>query len=115
MNDRLIAYAAAQIWQVPFIVLYVLGVIFAVNRRDIGKASSYAAFGFGALALAQILGSLFSYLMMEARFDGSHDAMRMASMATAFFIPRTLLEFGGIGLVMAAIFAKRPAANPSRL
>ena len=26
-----------------------------------------------------------------------------------------LMVVGGIGLVMAAIFAKRPAANPSRL
>jgi hypothetical protein len=115
MNDRLIAYAAAQIWQVPFIALYILGVIFAVNRRDIGNASSYAAFGFGALALAQIMGSLFSYLMMEARFEGTYDAMRMATISTAFFISRTILEFGGIGLVMAAIFAKRPAASPARL
>ena len=115
MNDRLIAYAAAQIWQVPFIALYILGVIFAANRRDIGKASSYAAFGFGALALSQILGSLLAYLMMEARFEGNYDGLRMAGVATAFFIPRTLLEFGGIGLVMAAIFAKRPPANPSRL
>jgi len=115
MNDRFIVFAAAQIWQVPYIVLYILGVIFAVNRRDIGKASTYAAFGFGALALAQILGSLFSYLMIEASFEGTHDGMRMAGLSTGFFVPRTLLGFGGMALLMAAIFAKRPAANPSRL
>ena len=115
MNDRFFPFAISQIWQIPFVVLYICGVIFALNHREIGKASNYAAFGFGALAVSQILGSLHMYLMWEMRFDGASDTMRLATLTTAFAIPRALLSLGGVGLVMAAIFVKRPPVNPSRL
>ena len=115
MNDRLMVFAAGQLWQIPFLVLYILGVILALNNRRIGNAARYAAIGFGALALSQCVSSVQSYLIADMRLDGSHDIGRMAAISTVAFTIRTVLAFGGMGLIMAAIFAKRPAPDPSRL
>src|SRR5882672_11928979 len=114
MNFReLLVFFAQQIWQIPFLVIYILGLILAFNHREIGKGSTYAALGFAALILAQCVGALQGYLMMQMRADGSHDLARMAYISTSIMIPRTLLGFAGMGLVLAAIFARRPSVSPS--
>jgi hypothetical protein len=48
---------------------------------------------------------------MNARLSGEFSAARMSTFMFAFIIPIQICHFGGIGLLMAAIFTKRRASG----
>ena len=108
MNDWM-PILATQIWQLPYLALYILGIVFALTRRDMGKAATYAAAGFALLALGTLISSVQQYLIMTMRLKGDFNAVRLSSMMLAFTILLQMCRFGGMGLLTAAIFARRPA------
>jgi hypothetical protein len=112
--DKWMTVLAMQMWSLPFLALYILGLVMALNRRDIGPASKYAALGFGLMALGVLTSSVSSYLMFSMREEGNFQLSRIAMVTTAFTFTRTLVNLAGWGLILAAIFAKRPPP-PSRV
>jgi len=102
---------ATQIWQLPYVALYILGLVFAFSRRDMGKAANYAAAGFALLMLGTLVVSVQQYLIMSARMAGDFNAYRLRMMM-GFTIAAQVCRFGGMGLLLAAIFAKRPVPAP---
>ena len=112
--DRLMPILATQIWFLPFLAVYILGLIFALSRRDIGNASQYAAFGFGLLILGVALSSVNMYNMITMRDSGDYSLSTFARNATLFRFGIMALNLGGWGFILAAIFAKRPPP-PSRV
>lgn len=108
MNDWM-PILATQIWQLPYLALYILGIVFALTRRDMGKAATYAAAGFAVLTLGTLLSSVQQYLIMSMRLSGDMNAYRVTATTLPFTILMQMCRFGGLGLLMAAIFARRPA------
>jgi hypothetical protein len=106
--DKWMAVMAMQIWNLPFLALYIVGLVLALNRRDIGPASKYAALGFGLMALGVLISSVSSYLMFSMREEGNFPLPRIAVVTTALTLTRTVVNVAGWGLILAAIFAKRP-------
>ena len=105
---------ATQIWQLPYVALYILGLVFAFSRRDMGKAATYAAAGFALLMLGTLVASVQQYMIMSARMAGDVSAYRLSTMLMGSTIATQLLRFGGTGLLLAAIFAKRPLPAPAQ-
>jgi uncharacterized membrane protein len=111
--DRLMPFLATQIWYLPYLALFILGVVFALGRRDMGNASQYAVFGFGLMILGLMLSSANTYFMI-ARAGGDYDMSAVARNAALFHMGTMVLNLGGWGFILAAIFAKRPPP-PSRV
>jgi hypothetical protein len=103
---------ATQIWQLPYIALYILGLVFAFSRRDMGKAGKYAAAGFALLLLGTLVAAVQQYVIMSARMSGDVNAYRLNTMMMGSVVATQVCRFGGMGLLLAAIFAKRPAPSP---
>ena len=103
------AVLATQIWALPYLVIYIVGIVIALRRRDMGSASNYAAIGFAAFAVATLVSSAQMVTFTTMRMSGDFSAVRTASYALAFTLAGNALRLVGIGFLMAAIFAKRPA------
>ena len=73
------AVLASQIWALPYLVLYIVGIVIALRRRDMGSASTYAAIGFAAFAVATMVSSAQMYTFMTMRESADFSAMRAAS------------------------------------
>ena len=101
---------ATQIWQLPYIALYILGLVFAF--RDMGKAGKYAAAGFALLMLGTLVAAVQQYVIMSARMSGDVNAYRLNTMMMGSVVATQVCHFGGMGLLLAAIFAKRHAPSP---
>lgn len=110
--DRFMPFLATQIWFLPYLALFILGVVFALGRRDMGNASQYAVFGFGLMILGLMLSSANMYFMIARA--GSDNMSAVARHAALFHAGTMVLNFGGWGFILAAIFAKRPPP-PSRV
>jgi len=103
---------AAQIWHLPFLALYILGLIFALSRRDMGKASRFAALGFGLMALGVLISSASSYLMFSMREEGGLAMAQIAKTIALIGFFTMAVNLGGFGLIMTALFMKRPPPSP---
>ena len=112
--DRLMSILATQIWYLPFLAIYILGLVFALSRRDMGKASQYAASGFGLMILGLALSSVNMYQMITMRESGDYSLSAFARNSALFHFATMALNLGGWGFILAAIFAKRPPV-PSRV
>jgi hypothetical protein len=110
--ERWLAFLASQIWHIPFLVLYIVGVVFALSRRDMGKASSYAAIGFGLMILGQLLSALSMFDTLNFRAEGGYDYGARTRRMMMFAFPTIAANLGGLLFIMAAIFARRPAPPP---
>lgn len=108
MISDIVSTLSAQFWTVPYLTLYIVGVWLALNRRDMGRASSYAAGGFSLLLLSTLVSATRLYWYTAQRRLGHDDIARFAEVAFTFSVAVTLTHFAGIGLVIAAVFAKRP-------
>jgi hypothetical protein len=73
-----------------------------------------AAAGFTLHIVATLMGSVQQYLMISMRSDPDFSMARMASLNMALSIPGMIRRFAGLGLLMAAIFAKRLSVSQPR-
>ena len=103
------AILAAQIWVLPYLVLYIAGLVIALRRRDMGSASTYAAIGFSAFVAGTIVSSAQMYVFTTMRESADFSTARAASYALVFSGVGNAFRLCGFGFLMAAIFAKRPA------
>lgn len=110
---RLMDFFAGQIWNLPYLALFILGLIFALSRRDMGNASQYAAFGFG-LKIFGLMASSASVYFMISRAAGSSDPLTTSQYWTLIHVGTVVVDVAGWGFILAAIFAKRPPP-PSRV
>lgn len=103
---------ASQIWHLPFLALYILGLIFARTRRDMGRASRFAAPGFGLMVLGILISSASSYVMFSMREEGGMAMARIAQTIGIIGFFTMAVNLGGFGLIMVALFMKRPPPSP---
>jgi prephenate dehydrogenase len=112
--DRLMPILATQIWYLPFLAIYILGLVLALSRRDIGKASQYAALGFGLMIVGLLMSSANMYTMITMRDRDNFQISSLAAYSMVFRTVTMLANLGGWGFILAALFAKRPPP-PSRV
>lgn len=102
MNSTLIDVARTQIWQVPFLLLYVAGLLLSLSRRDLGRAQSFAMIGFGALIVSVLL----QFAQMYQALSGGD--YHVTGPRTVFFtLIITIVKLSGFALVMTALFIDR--------
>lgn len=113
MNPQLIGFAMSQIWQLPFLLLFVVGLFLAASRRDLGRAQSFAVVGFGLLTLGIVLQAVQMYQIYVMRADG--DYRSIASTSAIFSLGNAIVRLAGFVMLMFAIFIDRgvePAKAP---
>lgn len=95
----------------PAMLLYILGLSLCLTRRrQLGNASTYGALGFGLLLLSAALSvatQVWTFMMMGNYESAASLGMRLGVMSIA----NTVLSLTGVTLLLAAILARRPAAN----
>ncbi|MBT2749003.1 MULTISPECIES: hypothetical protein [unclassified Lysobacter] len=110
MNEFLLSMLTNLLMGLPGMLLYVLGLSLCLMRKpSLGRASTYAALGFGLLLLSTLL-SLGSqaWIMWSAQHE--HASISSLSIRVAVLsIASTLLSLTGVGLLLAAILVRRPA------
>ena len=104
MSSYFGTFLSAQIWQVPYLVVYVTGLVFALVGKRQGKFQGLAAWGFGLLLLTWLFQAINQYLLYT-RVDRGLAAFGSLSSLSWFALP--LVHLIGIVLVGAAVFADR--------
>src|SRR5688572_3322470 len=92
---------ASQIWHLPFLALYILGLVFALTRRDMGKASRFAAIAFSLMILGSIIGTANMYYIYSMREDGAFDPARYMRMSSAIAFATMIVNLGGWCMALA--------------
>jgi hypothetical protein len=111
-KQALIPFLTTQIWQVPFLALYLFGLIYTMSGRWQGRFLTYAAWGFGLLLAGLLISATATYLMYARMFEGGGYNSGMArNMALTF--AGMLAHLGGLGLLIAAIFSGRKSPPAS--
>jgi hypothetical protein len=98
---------ASQIWHLPFLAIYILGLVFAFSRRHMGVAATYARVAFSLLIVGSLVSSANNYMMVSWRMEGM-SPLEFAKVSGAIAMVTMALNLGAWGLILAAIFAKRP-------
>lgn len=110
--DELTTFWDTQVWSLPYLALYGAAVVYALTRRDMGKASRYAAWGFGLFVLDLVLSAVDTYIMIN-RDPSDVDMLSLAWDQVLFSAASLVLNIGGWIFILLAIFAKR--TSPSRV
>ena len=107
MDKQTVVYwLTSQIWQVPFLALYLFGFIWTMSGRWTGGFLKYAAWGFGLLVAGWALSAFGMYLMYARISSGGGYSADMGG-RMLFTLASSLAHFGGVGLLIAAIFSGR--------
>jgi hypothetical protein len=101
-----------QMWNLPFLLVFLCGLIYSLSRRDLGRASIFAATGFGLMLLSIAAHTVSTYAVMAAS-ESPGDAMTVIALrVSAFRFAGMALSLLAWGFILAAIFAKRSPAAP---
>jgi hypothetical protein len=111
MSSTLIDVARTQIWQVPFLLLYIVGLFLSLYRPGLGRARTYAVNGFSALIVSVLL-----QVAQWAQALSGTDYRVISSRMVVFTLGITIVKLAGFALVMAGLFIDRePTVIPSPL
>jgi len=102
---NLFGFAMTQVWQVPFLLMFLIGLFIALSRRDLGRAQSYAVIGFAVLALSVLVQSAQMYQLFMMREGG--DYRSIATRSAVFTLVAAVVKIGGFILLMVALFIDR--------
>jgi len=106
----LITWLTTQIWQVPFLVLFLCGLVISLSGRWQGKFVPFAIWGFILLIAGWAISAWSQWLMYAHISDGGYSANMARNMALSLF--RSVLHLAGMALLMAAIFSGRNDKAP---
>jgi hypothetical protein len=96
-----------QIWHLPFLAIYILGLVLSLTRKDLGNARSYAAIGFSLQIVAMMISTASMYFMYASRENGMFGP-DTATRTAVFGFAMMVVNIAAWILILAAIFAKRP-------
>jgi len=103
----MLGYALSQGVQLPVVLVYLIGLGFAIARRGIlGDAAAFAGVGFGALALARIASLIATAWQMYAYRGGSGASEIAANLGLIYGAVRLVELVGAVLLVVG--LTRRP-------
>jgi len=112
MSSTLFDVAKTQVWQAPFLLLYIVGLFMSLYRPGLGRGRSFAVNGFGILIVSVLL----QVAQMYQALSGG-DYRVIGARVVFFTLIITIVKLAGFALVMTALFIDRgdKTANPHRL
>jgi len=111
-DGRMFGWLMSQIWQVPFLLLFLFGLVMSLSGKYKGQFVGLAAAGFGVLIFGIVLSGYQQYAMFAAMADGGYDTVRRLNTVLSAF--GVVVRLAGYILLLAAIFSGRhekPARN----
>jgi len=110
MNRFFGSFLSTQFWQVPYLVVYITGLVFALAGKRLGNFQKLAAWGFGLLLLNLIWQATSQYLL----YGGADTGLTVREILNSLrWFAGPLLHLVGIVLVGAAVFADRQKSRPA--
>src|SRR5438874_30789 len=108
---RLLPLLLSQlVGQSPLIAVYILGIVLcAANRRRMPTAAGYTIAGMSLMLLATVGTALLQiWYQTSRRSSGPGVPMSIGVWFAVIALVGSLLRAGGLGLVLAGVFAGRP-------
>jgi hypothetical protein len=105
MSETMLAVLASQVFTLPLLVAYIIGIALAFARfAEKGRAALLAGFGFACLATGVLINAANMYWQLSA-FRSAPDAVReLARFVALVGAVSHLLELIGVILLMIALF-----------
>ena len=118
MSETMLAFLASQVFTLPLLVAYVIGIALAFARVAAhGRPAVLAGLGFACLATAVLINAANLYWQLSAFRNAAGAVRELARVVALAGAASHLLELTGVILLMIALFgAQRPgrlAAAPS--
>jgi hypothetical protein len=109
LNSTLIDVARTQVWHVPFLLMYIVGLFLSRYLPGLGRARPFAVSGFAILIVSLLLQAAQMY---QALSGG--DYLVIAARAGIFTFGITIVKVAGFALVMTALFIDRRKTTDAR-
>lgn len=105
--DYLDAILSTMVYQVPFLLAYVIGIVIVfLRRRQCPRAASMALAALTLMFLNSFLGSaLHGYLIAGMSYQSNASTAQIVSIVG---LARGIVSLTGIGLLVCAVFTGRP-------
>ncbi len=110
MTSELLAVVATKLllWQLPVLVVAVIGLWYAMSKRERhARASAWAAGGFGLLILHSLVQVLLQVLLVDMRTQSPTSAVESVSRINLWGVAAYPLFIAGITLLARAVFIDR--------
>jgi hypothetical protein len=112
MSAEMTGFAATQVWQFPFVLLFIIGVVMSLLSAKLGRARPYAASGFGLLLLGSVVQSVQMYQTFAMQGEGNFQAI--ATMNLLYLFVAAAVKLGGFICLLIAVLIDRVKPTTAR-
>jgi hypothetical protein len=112
VNTELKYLLAAQVWQVPYLLVLFFGLVMSLAGRWRGQFVTFAAAGCGVLIFGLLFGAYQQYAMTMSIREGGYSSVMMT--VSLWRLASITIHVVGLGLLLAAIFSGRTEPRPAR-